>query len=125
MKEITVSEVERVNVVILVLGSLVTIFATRDFPSVFSFVFASAIVTINFRLLRKVLENFILKKTLTKKDIIIRLPVKFIVLAAAIGVVLLYYKVNYIAFMVGLSTVFLSILISQFVLGHSASREGT
>jgi hypothetical protein len=125
MREITVSNVEHTNVAILVIGSLAILAATRDYMAIFSFAVASAIVTLNFRLLKKILENLLINKILAKKDLFIRLPLKFLLLIGAITIVFLYGNVRLIYFLIGLSTVFLSILISQFrpVLNSHAERN--
>jgi hypothetical protein len=114
MREITISDVEHTNVAILAIGSLAISIATRDYMALFSFAVASAIVVLNFRLLKKIIENLLIKKTFDKKDLFIRLPLKFILLLGAITVVVLYGNVRLIYFLIGLSTVFISILISQF-----------
>ena len=123
MKEITIPEVERTNIALLVLGSIITIILMRDYNAVFSFAVASAIVTVNFRLLRKIIENLILKQSISKKDLLIRLPLKFLILLGAITVVVIYGDINLIFFLIGLSTVFLSILISQFFIGTVMQRK--
>lgn len=125
MREITVSNVEHANVAILIIGSLALLIATRDYMAIFSFAVASAIVTLNFRLLKKIIENLLIKKTLEKKDLFIRLPLKFLLLLGAITVVVLYGNIRIIYFLIGLSTVFISILISQFrpVLKPHAERN--
>lgn len=123
MREITVAEVERTNLAILLIGSLIIMITTRNFMAFFSFVVASAIVIINFRLLKKILENLLIKKTFVKKDLFIRLPLKFFMLIGAITVVLLYGNVHLIYFLIGLSTVFFSILISQFLPTFSSHTE--
>jgi hypothetical protein len=125
MREITVSNVEHTNVAILVIGSLAILIATRDYMALFSFSVASAIVTLNFRLLKKIIENLLIKKIFDKKDLFIRLPLKFLLLLGAITIVILYGDIRMIYFLIGLSTVFLSILISQFrpVLNSHAERN--
>ena len=125
MREITISDVEHTNVAILVIGSLAILAATRDYMAIFSFAVASAIVTINFRLLKKIIENLLIKKVFEKKDLFIRLPLKFLLLLGAITVVVLYGDVRLIYFLIGLSTVFISILISQFrpVINSHAERN--
>ncbi len=125
MREITISDVEHTNAAILIIGSLAVLIATRDFMAVFSFAVASAIVTINFRLLKKIIENLLIKKTFDKKDLFIRLPLKFLILLGAITVVVLYGNIRIIYFLIGLSTVFISILIIQFrpVLKPHAERN--
>jgi hypothetical protein len=125
MREITISEVERTNVAIPVIGSLAIFIATRDYMALFSFIVGSGIVILNFRLLKKILENLLIKQTFVKKDLFIRLPLKFLLLIGAIAIVLLYGNVRIIYFLIGLSTVFVSILISQFrpVLKPHAERN--
>lgn len=123
MREITIAEVERTNVAILVIGSIAIIMATRDYLALFSFAVASAIVTLNFRLLRKILENLLIKKTFVKKDLFIRLPLKFLLLIGAITIIVLYGDIRLIYFLIGLSTVFFSILISQFRPGVKLHTE--
>ena len=58
MRETTTSEIERINVIILVLGSLASLAVMRDFQHFFSFAVASSIMTLNFRYLRKIMEAF-------------------------------------------------------------------
>jgi hypothetical protein len=125
MREITIANVEHTNLAILVIGSLAVLIATRDYMALFSFAVASAIVTLNFRLLKKLIENFLIKKIFLKKDIFIRLPLKFLLLIGAIAIVFLYGDIRIIYFLIGLSTVFLSILISQFrpVLNSHSERN--
>ena len=113
MKETTIDVVQRINVVILVLGSLLSLFVMREFKYVFSFAVASAIMTLNFRLLRKIIEGAVSDISVSKKDLLIKLPLKFLVLFALIAVVLMYGNVDMLFFAVGLSTVFLSIVINQ------------
>lgn len=114
MREITISEVERTNVAVLIIGSLVIYAVTRELMAVFSFAVASAIVVLNFRLLKKIIENLLIKKIFDKKDLFVRLPLKFLLILGALAVVVLYGNVRLIYFLIGLSTVFVSILISQF-----------
>ena len=125
MREITISDVEHTNLAILIIGSLAISVATRDYMALFSFAVASAIVVLNFRLLKKIIENLLIKKTFDKKDLFIRLPLKFILLLGAITVVVLYGNVRLIYFLIGLSTVFISILVSQFRPVHKPHAERT
>jgi hypothetical protein len=110
-------------VAILVIGSLAVMVVSLDYMAVLSFAVASAIVTLNFRLLKKILENLLIKKIFVKKDLFIRLPLKFIVLMGAIAVFILYGNIRLVYFMIGLSTVFISILINQFRPGFSFHTE--
>lgn len=114
MREITIANVEHTNVAILILGCLVSYAISRDYMAVFSFAVASAIVIVNFRLLKKIIENLLIKKIFDKKDLFIRIPLKFLIILGAISIVILYADIRIVYFLVGLSTVFLSVLISQF-----------
>jgi hypothetical protein len=91
----------------------------RDFVHFFSFAVASAIMTLNFRLLRKVVESVFARSVLSKKEMLIKLPLKFFGLVALVAIILLWGDVNILFFVLGLSTVFLSILISQIVIAFS------
>jgi hypothetical protein len=113
MKETTLDDVQRINVVIFVIGSLLTLFIMREFKYFFSFAVASAIMAMNFRFLRKIIEGAINNISVSKKELLIKLPLKFLVLFALIGVVLIYGNVDMLFFAAGLSTVFLSIIINQ------------
>ena len=113
VKEEILSDIERINVVILVIGAVAAIFIMREFRYVFSFAVASAIMTLNFRYLRKILEGAFSAAEIKKKGLAIKLPLKFFALIALIVLVILYGDIDIVFFLLGLSTVFLSILISQ------------
>jgi hypothetical protein len=113
MKEISTADIERVNVVILVLGSLLSLIIMREFRYFFSFASGSAVMTLNFRMLRKIIEGGFLKSPLSKKELLIKLPLKFLALIAAVVAIVVYGDVSAIFFLIGLSTVFLSIIITQ------------
>ena len=139
MRETTASEIERINVIILLAGSAFSIIIMRNFTYFFSFAVASSIMILNFRYLRRIIEGFFSGSTtartpaeddrpggkatkvsgLSKGELLIRLPLKFAILIALIVVVLMWGHVNIPFFVIGLSTVFLSILISQVVVAFS------
>lgn len=125
MKEFSIAEVERCNLAILVLGSIIVTIATRDMMAFVSFAVASAIVTFNFRLLKNVIERLLIKRTLSKTDLFITLPVKFILLFGILTAVIIYGNVQPIYFLIGVSTVFISILVIQFklMLGSGEQRR--
>lgn len=139
MRETTASEIERINVMILVLGSLASLAVMRDFQHFFSFAVASSIMTLNFRYLRKIMEAFFSKGSsdvstgaggpVSKAELLIRLPLKFLVLIALVVIVILWGNVNIVFFIIGLSTVLLSIIISQvaaaFGPGVRRKEDGT
>ncbi len=113
MREISITEVERLNIAVLVLVAIGIVIATRDVMSFFSFVVASAIATLNFRLLKKIIEKLILKKTFDKKYMFFVIPLKFLLLLGVLTVVVIYGNVRVGYFLLGLSTVVVSIIISQ------------
>jgi hypothetical protein len=109
----TIADVEHANLAVLIVGSMAVFALTRDRVSLFSFAVASAIMILNFRLLKKILENLLIRKTLSKMDLLIKLPLKFVFLMGAVILVLAYAKIHVVYFMIGLSTVFMSIIIGQ------------
>jgi hypothetical protein len=123
MREITVTQVERCNMALFLLGSIGIAVITRDLMAFFSFAVASAIVILNFRLLKKIIARLILKQEIEKKDIYLALPAKFLLLLGILTVVVVYGNVKPFYFLIGLSTVFLSILISQLLPLFSSSSQ--
>jgi hypothetical protein len=124
MRETTASDIERYNTIILLVGSLASILIMRDYKYFFSFAAASAVVTLNFRFLRKIMEGFFSGSVQDKKELLIKLPLKFVLMVAAIVVIIVWGDVNIPFFLIGLSTVFVSLLITQVVNAFiSHSRE--
>ena len=119
MRETTIGDIEKINVLILVLGSVASIVIMRDFRYLFSFAVASAIMTLNFRLLRKIMEGFFSRSRLSKKELLIKLPLKFFGLIGLVVVVVVWGNVNIPFFVIGLSTVFLAVVINQVVIVFS------
>ena len=114
MKETKISDIERVNVIVLIIGSILAMVVMRDFKYVFSFAVASAIMTLNFRFLKKIIEGGLLKAENKKIELAVKLPLKFLILAALIAVVVIYGDIDLVFFFIGLSTVFISVVINQF-----------
>jgi hypothetical protein len=114
MKETTISNIERINVIILIIGSILAMVIMREFKYVFSFAVASAIMTLNFRFLKKIIEGGFLQAEAKKIDLAIKLPLKFLVLVALVAIVVIYGDINLVFFLIGLSTVFISVVINQF-----------
>ena len=114
MKETKISDIERINVIVLVIGSILAMVIMREFKYVFSFAVASAIMTLNFRFLKKIIEGGLLKAENKKIELAVKLPLKFLILVALIAVVVIYGDINLVFFLVGLSTVFISVVINQF-----------
>jgi hypothetical protein len=135
MQEEMLTDIERINVVILAVGCMAAAIIMRDFRYVFSFGVGSAIMTLNFRFLRKAIEGIFqqmqqgkmagasgnegqeenrqLIKKISKKALIVKLPLKFFALVTAVILVVLYGDINVVFFLVGLSTVFISVLLSH------------
>lgn len=119
MREMTTNDIERMNVLILIIGSIASAVIMRDYIPFFSFALASAIMTLNFRLLRKVIEGMFSRSEVSKKEMFIKLPLMFFGLVAVVVAVFVWGSVNILFFVIGLSTVFLSILITQVVIAFS------
>jgi len=116
MKETTLSEIERFNVFVLLLGSLLSAVIMREFKYFFSFAVGSSMMVLNFRFLRKIIEGGFSKPNVSKMEMAIKLPIKFLILVALVTLVIVFGDVSVTFFLIGLSTVFISIVIIQ-VLG--------
>lgn len=123
VKEEILSDIERINIVVLIVGAVAAIFIMREYKYVFSFAVASAIMTLNFRFLRKILEGAFSAAEIRKKGLAIKLPLKFFALVALIVLVVLYGDIDIVFFLLGLSTVFVSIVISQVTTVFSSHAE--
>jgi hypothetical protein len=114
MKETKITDIEYINVFVLVIGSILAMVIMREFKYVFSFAVASAIMTLNFRLIKKIIEGGLLKPEGKKLELAIKIPLKFLILIALIAIVVIYGDIDVVFFLIGLSTVFISIVINQF-----------
>jgi len=125
MKETTISDIEHINLAVLVIGSVLIVLIMREFKYLFSFAVASAIMTLNFRFLKKIIESGFLSATVNKKELFIKLPLKFLVLAGLVAIIIIYGEINVVFFLIGLSTVFISLVISQImiVFGPAGKRR--
>jgi hypothetical protein len=123
MKETTSTDIERMNIAILVLGSILTILIMREFRYLFSFAVASAIMTLNFRLLKRIIEGVFLQGKLRKWELLIGLPLKFLALMGIIVIIVVFGDIDTLFFLIGLSTVFLSVVINQVHLYISPSMK--
>ncbi len=122
MRETTPSDIERINVIVLVLGCIASILIMRDFKYLFSFGVGSAIMTLNFRFIRKIMENVFGGSSIDKRELV-KLPLKFLGLIAVVAVVVIWGDIDVLFFVVGLSTVFLSLVINQVVLAFSSDAR--
>jgi len=113
MKETTINDIERVNVFILILGSILILLITREFKYFFSFAVASSIMTLNFRFLKKIIQGGFDQSQVRKKDLLIKLPLKFLVLIGLVVLVVVFGDINAVCFLIGLSTVFMSVVVNQ------------
>jgi hypothetical protein len=114
MKETRISDIERINVIVLVIGSILALVIMREFKYIFSFAVASSIMTLNFRFLKKIIEGGFLVAENKKTELAIKLPLKFLFLVALIAIIVIYGDIDLIFFLIGLSTVFISVVINQF-----------
>jgi len=109
-----ITDIEHINVFVLVIGSILAMVIMREFKYVFSFAVASAIMTLNFRFIKKIIEGGLLKPEGKKLELAIKIPLKFLILIALIAIVVIYGDIDVVFFLIGLSTVFISIVINQF-----------
>jgi len=98
MKETKISDIERINIVVLVIGSILAIVVMREFKYVFSFAVASAIMTLNFRFIKKIIEGGLLKPEGKKVELAIKLPIKFLILIALVAIVVIYGDIDVVFF---------------------------
>jgi len=115
MKETIISEIERLNFIVFLLGSILSLIIMKEYKYFFSFAVASAIITLNFRFLKKIVESGFGKSKINKKDLIIKLPLKFFIFAGLVAVIIIYGNIDVIFFLIGLSTLFISIVINQIM----------
>lgn len=115
MKETIVSDIERLNFIIFIIGSILSLVIMREYRYFFSFAVASAIITLNFRFLKKIIESGFSKSKLNKKDFLIKLPLKFFLFAGIVAVIIIYGNIDVIFFLIGLSTLFISVIVNQIM----------
>jgi len=123
MKETTASDIERINIIILVLGSILSILIMRDFRYFFSFAVASAIMTMSFRFLRKIMEGVFGGSSINKRELLVKLPLKFFGLMGLIALIVIWGDIDVLFFVVGLTTVFFSLVINQIIMAFSDVRR--
>lgn len=123
MREATIRDIERINCLVLILGSIASIALMRDFKYFFSFAVASAIMTLNFKFLGKILQNAFGGSSIKKTDLAVGLPLKFLALVALVALVVIFGDIDPIFFVIGLSTVFIALLINQISIAFIPDRR--
>lgn len=123
MREATIREIERINCFVLILGSVASIAVMRDFKYFFSFAVASAIMTLNFRFLGRIMQNAFGRSSISKKELAVKLPLKFLVLIALVVLVVIFGDIDPIFFVIGLSTVFIAVVINQISIAFNPDRR--
>lgn len=113
MKEETIKDIEKLNLVLLSAGSLAVLLLTREFKNFVSYSLACAIMALNFRLLKLIIEKGFSPNRVSKKLLILGISAKFLGLLAAVSLLLLSKEIDFIYFFLGLSSFFLSVLLSQ------------
>ncbi len=124
MKEEILKEIERINVLILTSGSIAILLFLNNFKYFLSFALGSAIVSLNFRILKGIILKGFSDSKMEKKGLFLKLALKFIGLMAAIFFVIVYGDVQILYFIIGTSTVFLSIIFAQFPIFKFLSDGG-
>jgi hypothetical protein len=123
MKETSIIDIERANVVVLVLGSILSAVIMREFKYFFSFAVGSSMMTLNFRFLRKIIEGVFANVSVDKKEFLIKLPIKFLVLVGLVALVVIFGDISVVFFLIGLSTVFISIVVTQIIAVFSPAEK--
>jgi hypothetical protein len=123
VREATIREIERINCFVLILGSVASIAVMRDFKYFFSFAAASAIMTLNFRFLSKILQSAFGRSSISKKELAVKLPLKFLILIALVVLIVVFGDIDPIFFVIGLSTVFIAVVINQISIAFSPDRR--
>ncbi|MCS7281144.1 MAG: ATP synthase subunit I [Desulfobacterota bacterium] len=116
MKEEIVRDIEKINVGILTIGSIVILLIFQDYRYFLSFALGSAMMSLNFRFLKSIILRSLADSKIEKKGLLIKLPLKFFGLLFAVSLVIVYGDVDILYFVLGLSTVFFSIILSQIPL---------
>jgi hypothetical protein len=115
MRETSINDIERINIILLVLGSMASAIIMRNYLHFMSFAVGSAIVVLNFRFLRRIIESLFAEEIVDKKSFLVRLFIKFLCMAVLVAVVFIWGNVKILFFVLGLSTVFASILVNQVI----------
>lgn len=123
MKEITFRNVEKTVAVILVLGSILLIVLTRDEKMLVSFALGSALMLMNLRVLRWIVEGAI-RRERKKTWFLLLLPLQFGCLIALVSLLFLYGGLNAVAFLLGISTLFVSVIVT-FLTPLGSHTDGT
>lgn len=123
MREATIQEIERINWFVLILGSVASIAVMRDFKYFFSFAVASAIMTLNFRFLGRIVQSAFGRSSISKKELAVKLPLKFLILIALVVAVVIFGDIDPIFFVIGLSTVFIAVVINQISIAFNPDRR--
>lgn len=123
MTQGTIKDIEKINLFILTLGSIAIILFFRDFKYFLSFALGSAIVSLNFRLLKNIIAGSFSSSKVNRKALLLKLPLKFFGLLLAVSLIIIYGDIDVIYFTVGLTTVFISILLAQIPFFRASTEE--
>jgi hypothetical protein len=123
MREATIRDIERINCFILILGSVASVAIMRDFKYFFSFAVASAIMTLNFRFLGKIIQSAFGRSSISRKELAVKLPLKFLVLIGLVVLIVVFGDIDPIFFVIGLSTVFIAVLVDQISIAFNPDRR--
>lgn len=123
MREATIRDIERINCFVLIIGSVASIAVMRDFKYFFSFAVASAVMTLNFRFLGKIIQSAFDRSSISKKELAVKLPLKFLVLIGLVVLIVVFGDIDPIFFVIGLSTVFIAVLVDQISIAFNPDRR--
>ena len=108
------TSIERYNILVLLvlsLGSLIF----KSLAITLGVFLGGIIIVLNFWLMRRIIERGLLGQSKGKPIFVLSYFVKFSVLAAIIFILITSQIINTLGLVVGLSTVFISVILDQFV----------
>ena len=108
------TSIERYNILVLLvlsLGSLIF----KSLAITLGVFLGGIIIVLNFWLMRRIIERGLLGQSKGKPIFVLSYFVKFAVLAAIIFILITSQIINTLGLVVGLSTVFISVILDQFV----------
>jgi hypothetical protein len=123
MREATIKDIERINCYVLILGSIASIAVMRDFKYFFSFAVASAIMTLNFKFIGTIISRAFDGSSVKKAGLAVGLPLKFLALAGLVVLVIVFGNIDIVFFLIGLSTVFIALVINQISTAFKLDRR--
>lgn len=110
-----VSTLERNNLILVLVGTLASVYF-QDRALTLSFFAGGFITIVNLRLLKLIVTNLTSGKKISQGKLLVQVIVKFFGSLGLLAVIMLVFEPNAIAFLLGLSTIVLAVIL-EGVLG--------